>query len=127
LKKLLIAALLALPMAAQAGDVTGLWQTAANDDGKYLRVQIYPCATNEAQICGVITEGFGGATQTNNGKPIIWGMRANGEDHWNRGNVWAPDSDKTYRANLSLTGHTLVVQGCVAGIFCRSSTWTRVQ
>ena len=126
MKKILMAALVAFPMAAQAGDVAGLWETDPNDEGKYLRVQIYPCASNAAQICGVITQGFGGATQDNNGKPIIWGMQANGEDRWNRGNVWAPDSDKTYRANLTLDGDTLVVQGCVAGIFCRSSTWHRV-
>ena len=126
MKKILMAALLAFPMAAQAGDVTGLWQTAPNDDGKYLQVQITPCAGNAAQVCGTISQGFGGATQDNNGKPIIWGMRANGSDRWNRGNVWAPDTDKTYRANLSLSGDTLVVEGCVAGIFCRSSTWARV-
>ncbi len=127
MKKFLMAALVAFPMAAQAGDVTGLWQTAPNDEGKYLQVQIYPCAGNAAEICGTIVEGFGGATQDNNGKPIIWGMKARGEDYWNRGNVWAPDSDKTYRANLTLSGDTLVVQGCVAGIFCRSSTWTRIE
>jgi len=127
MKKILMAALVAMPMAAQAGDVTGLWETDPNDEGKYIQVQIYPCASNEAQICGVITQGFAGATQDNNGKPIIWGMQANGTDKWNRGNVWAPDSDKTYRANLALSGDTLVVQGCVAGIFCRSSNWHRVQ
>jgi len=127
MKKILIAALMALPMSAQAGDVTGLLHTDPNDEGKYIQVQVYPCASDAAQVCGVITEGFSGATQDNNGKPIIWGMQANGTDKWNRGNVWAPDSDKTYRANLTLSGDTLVVQGCVAGIFCRSSTWHRVQ
>jgi len=126
MKQILMAAFVAMPMAAQAGDVTGLWQTAPNDEGRYVRVHIYPCASNVAEICGVITQGFAGATQINNGKPIIWGMQANGEDHWSKGNVWAPDTQKTYRANLSLSGDTLVVQGCVAGIFCRSSDWARV-
>jgi len=126
MEKLFAAVLVALPLAVQAGNLPGLWQTAPNEDGKYLQVEISPCASNAEQICGTILQGFGGASQDNNGKPIIWGMRANGEDRWNRGNVWAPDSDKTYRANLSLSGDTLVVQGCVAGIFCRSSTWTRV-
>lgn len=127
MKKWLMAALVAFPMAAHAEDPTGLWQTAPNDEGKYLQVQVYACASNPAEVCGTIAQGFGGATQENNGKAIIWGMRANGADHWNRGNVWAPDTDKTYRANLSLNGNTLVVQGCVAGIFCRSSSWTRVR
>lgn len=127
MKKLIAAALVALPLAAHAGDPTGLWQTAPNEEGKYLQVQVYQCINDPANVCGVITQGFGGASQDNNGKPIIWAMQANGEDSWNRGNVWAPDSDKTYNANLTLSGNTLVVQGCVAGIFCRASTWTRVQ
>ncbi len=127
MKKILIAALVALPMAAQAGDVTGLWQTDPNDEGKYIQVQISPCASNAAEICGVITQGFGGASQENNGKPIIWGMRQKSDNYWNRGNVWAPDTDKTYSANLTLDGDTLSVQGCVAAIFCRSSLWHRVQ
>ncbi|MCF6273432.1 MAG: DUF2147 domain-containing protein [Rhodobacteraceae bacterium] len=127
MKNIIAAALVILPLAAQAGDVTGLWQTAPNEEGKYLQVQIAACADNSAQICGVITAGFGGASQDNNGKPIIWGMQRKSEDFWNRGNVWAPDSDKTYRANLTLEGDQLVVQGCVAGIFCRSSVWTRAQ
>ena len=127
MKRLIAAMMVWLPLAAHAGDPTGMWQTAPNDDGKYLQVQIYNCANNAAHICGVIAQGFAGATQANNGKPIVWGMQTNGEDRWNRGNVWAPDTDKTYRANLTLSGNTLVVQGCVAGIFCRSSTWTRVQ
>ncbi len=127
MKKLIAAALVALPMAAQAGDPTGLWQTAPNDDGKFLQVQVHACTSNAAEICGTITGAGGGATAENNGKPIIWGMRARGDDYWNRGNVWAPDTDKTYRANITLSGNTLVVQGCVAGLFCRSSNWTRVQ
>ena len=127
MKKLLMAVMLMVPVAAQAGDPSGLWQTAPNDDGMYLQVQVNACANNPAELCGTIAQGYGGATQVNNGKPIIWAMQAQGEDRWNRGNVWAPDTDKTYRANLTLRGNTLVVQGCVAGIFCRSSTWTRVQ
>jgi uncharacterized protein (DUF2147 family) len=128
MKKILMAALAAMPVAAYAGDPTGLWQTAPNDEGKYLQVQVYPCSSNSAQICGVITKGFGGASQDNNGKPIIWGMAADGDNYWNHGTVWAPDTDKKYRANLTLRDtNTLVVQGCVAMIFCRSSTWTRVQ
>lgn len=126
MKKILAAALIALPLAAQAGDPTGMWQTAPNDEGKFLQVFVHTCASDGAQVCGTIQQGGGGASQENNGKAIIWGMRTNGEDRWNRGNVWAPDSDKTYRANLTLDGNTMVVQGCVAGIFCRSSTWTRM-
>ncbi len=126
MKKVLMAALIAMPMAAQAGDVTGLWQTAPNDEGKYIQVQISPCASNADEICGVITAAFAGASPENNGKPIIWGMLQKSENYWNRGSVWAPDSDKTYSANLTLDGDTLAVQGCVMAIFCRSSTWHRV-
>lgn len=126
MKNVLAAALIALPMVANAGDVTGLWQTAVNDEGRYLHVQISACASNPAEICGTIVQGFGGASQDNNGKPIIWGMRANGEDNWRKGRVWAPDDDKTYKSSMSLSGDTLEVEGCVM-IFCRSQNWTRVQ
>lgn len=124
--KNLIATLLVLaPMAATAGDVTGTWQTAVNDEGKYLHVEITACASDPALICGTIMQGFGGASQENNGKPIIWDMQARGEDFWRRGRIWAPDDDKTYRANMTLTGDSLEVEGCVA-VFCRGQVWTRV-
>ncbi len=126
MKKAFAAALVALPMIANAGDPTGLWQTATNEEGKYLQVLLHTCESNGAQICGTIMQGFGGATQVNNGKPIIWDMQANGTDNWRRGRVWAPDDDKTYKASLTLSGDTLEVEGCVM-VFCRSQNWTRVQ
>ncbi len=126
MKKTIVAALIAFPMLANADDVTGLWQTAPNDEGKYIQVQMGACAANPAQVCGTITGGFGGASQENNGKPIVWDMQANGTDNWRRGRVWAPDDDKTYKASMSLSGDTLEVEGCVL-VFCRASVWTRVQ
>lgn len=125
MKKVLALMVALAPGAAFAGDPSGLWQTAVNEEGKYLHVQISACAANPAQVCGVIVAGFGGASQENNGKPIIWDMQANGENYWRRGQIWAPDDDKTYRANMTLEGNTLDVEGCVA-IFCRGQQWTRV-
>ncbi len=125
MKRVLAAALIALPLAAQAGDPSGLWQTAVNDEGKYLHVQIGACAGDASQICGTIVQGFGGASQDNNGKAIIWGMQASGENYWRRGTIWAPDDDKTYNSNMTLNGNSLQVEGCVL-VFCRGQTWTRV-
>ncbi len=126
MKKIIaITALAALPLAVSAQEINGTWQTATSDTGAYLHVEIGACDSDATQICGTITAAFAGATAENIGKPIIWDMQARGDNRWRRGQIWAPDDDKTYRANMTLNGDSLEVEGCVA-VFCRGQVWTRV-
>ncbi|MFS4438782.1 DUF2147 domain-containing protein [Paracoccaceae bacterium GXU_MW_L88] len=127
MKKLLLAAALALPGAAFAQDVSGIWQTGTSDEGAYLHVQIAPCAGATDQICGVITKTFNSDNDVS-GKNIISNMKSDGGGNYSGGTIWAPDQDKRYGSKMTLSGNSLKVSGCVAGgIICRSQTWSRVQ
>ncbi len=125
MKHAIAALALVLPAMAAAQDVNGTWKTQTSDAGAYLHVRIGPCSYDTAKTCGVITEAFGSERTDLPGKAIIRDMNPNGPGRWNRGQIWAPDDDKTYRSNMELRGNALKVEGCVA-IFCRDQTWTRV-
>jgi len=125
MKNLLAAIVVAMPLAATAQEINGTWQTSTSESGAYLHVEISPCANDAALTCGTIVAAFAGASAENVGKPIIWDMQQRGNNRWRRGQIWAPDDDKTYRSNMVLNGNNLEVEGCVA-IFCRGQVWTRV-
>ncbi len=124
--KKLLAALLLLGAPAMAQDVNGTWKTETSDAGAYLEVRIGPCSYDTAKTCGVIAKAVNTDNQSIVGKAIIKDMHANGANRWNKGTIWAPDDDKTYRSNMALSGNVLQVEGCVA-IFCRGQNWTRLR
>lgn len=114
--------------AAVADPAHGLWQTERGEDGGYLHVAIAPCGS---AVCGTIKGAFddagtAAAGYEHMGKNIIWDMGAKGEGAFAGGRIWAPDSGKTYRSKMQVSGDALKVSGCV-GPICRSQTWTRVQ
>ena len=125
----LLAALAATP--ALAADPSGLWATARNDEGAYLKVRIAPCAADAAKFCGTIESAHDrsdtpAADYAHLGRQMIAGMTADGPGEWADGTIWAPDEDETYRAKMALTGGTLRVSGCVmGGLICRGQDWTR--
>ncbi|WP_185804313.1 DUF2147 domain-containing protein [Pontivivens nitratireducens] len=131
MKKIILATalVLAAPLAAQAQDINGMWQSEPGETGSYVTVAIDNCAANTAQTCGTITgvfEADGSAgDQAIVGKPIIWDMQPTNPGNWAQGTIWAPDQDKTYDSKMSLSGNTLEVSGCVLFI-CRSQNWTRM-
>jgi len=125
MRHLLAAALVALPVAAQA-QVAGVWRTETSDDGAYLHVRVGACANDAALTCGTIVKAVNTERTDLVGKPIIWAMAANGENAWAKGRIWAPDDDKTYRSKMALSGDRLKVEGCVA-VFCRGQSWSRVE
>lgn len=131
MKHLILAALLSATLAlisaagAMAQEAGGIWQTEVSAEGAYLHVQIGPCGYDTEKTCGVIVKGVG-TTEDLTGRPIISGMEPAGDGRWARGQIWAPDEDKTYRSKMALVGERLTVEGCVA-VFCRGQTWTRVK
>lgn len=130
MKKLILAAILALGAgAALAADpIEGIWQTAKDDNGNYGHVEVTPCGP---AYCGVLIRSFdsSGATMEsdNIGKQIIWDMVAYGNGFYDDGKIWSPDRDKTYNSDLTITGDSLTVRGCVLGICRDGGTWTRVK
>lgn len=122
-------ALLVLTAAAPA-PITGRWVTA---EGKAV-VEIAPCGPS---VCGrivrVLKPRLGGpAVDVKNPDPaqrrrsiegitILNGFRPDAS-RW-KGQIYDPESGRTYRSELTRTGGTLTVKGCW-GPFCRSQQWT---
>ena len=133
MKQFLIGAVAAFGLAgaAWAADpADGLWKTAEGETGGYLHVKIGACGN---AICGTISKAFDANGASSNdyehlGKRLIWDMQAKGDGSYSGGKVWAPDTDKTYKSKMSLSGNTLTVKGCVAGgAICRGQDWTRIK
>ena len=115
--------------AAFAGDpVEGIWKTKSDDNGNFGYVEIKPCGP---AFCGILIKSFdkaGAALDSPNvGKRIVWDMVAYPDGLYDDGQIWSPDRDKTYNSDMTLTGNSLAVRGCVFGICRDGGTWTRVQ
>jgi len=131
LKVALAAALLAsLSIPASAQDASGTWLTASGET----RVRIAPCG---GALCGTIVwVKDAGAKDANNPNAALKNrnlvginmiqMKPAGDRKWS-GTLYNPQDGKTYSGSLTQNdANSLSLSGCVAGIFCRSQTWTRV-
>ena len=130
LKKLILAAVLSVSAGAAfaADPVEGVWKTKPDDNGNFGHVQIKPCG---AAFCGTLVKAFDGAGKSisspNVGKQIVWDMVAYGDGVYDDGKVYSPDRDKTYNSDMTLSGNSLSVRGCVLGICRDGGTWSRVK
>jgi uncharacterized protein (DUF2147 family) len=59
------------------------------------------------------------------GLPVLIGMKPTGNRSW-KGSLYNPDDGKTYSATVSLNGDTFSVKACVAGVFCQTNKFVRV-
>ncbi|MBV1707894.1 MAG: DUF2147 domain-containing protein [Hyphomicrobiales bacterium] len=126
----------ALVLPAMAAGPDGLWRTG---DGK-ATVRVAPCG---GAICGHVValrnpNGADGKPKldvhnTNAalrkrkilGSAVLLGMKPNGHDSWH-GAIYNAEDGKTYSAYFTLlSANRAKVQGCVAGIFCKSQIWSR--
>lgn len=114
-------------MADTASDaLIGTWKTETSEEG-YLHVDIESC---DDRMCGTIIAAFNtqdepGVDYEHLGKPMIWDMKAAGDNKWSKGKIWDPSADKTYKSKMVLNGDTLEVSGCIA-VFCKSQVWQRL-
>ncbi|MGR3804263.1 DUF2147 domain-containing protein [Marinibacterium profundimaris] len=128
-KALLALSWILAPGLLAADPVEGTWKTGEGEDGGYAHVSIAPCGD---AFCGSISAAYepGGReskTYPHLGRQLIWDMRAEGGNRYGGGQIWAPDTGKTYLSKMELKGETLTVKGCVAGgLLCRGQDWTRV-
>ena len=111
--------------AAMADPVEGLWASAPNEDGAAIHVEIGPCGAN---YCGTISKVLGSPDTSSEGRLMIWDMAPEGAGVYSGGQVWAPDTDKTYRGKMELRGNVLKISGCVlGGAICRGSDFSRIR
>ncbi|MDF1721136.1 MAG: DUF2147 domain-containing protein [Minwuia sp.] len=139
----LVLALAALPfisLAAQAATdpVEGTWLT--ENGGAH--IEIAPCG---GSMCGTIIwlkeplredgtpkRDINNPEEANHGNPIIGlqmikGFKKEKPGIWEDGEIYDPESGKTYDSNMEARGpDTLGVEGCVL-FFCQEQTWTRMK
>lgn len=122
----------------KADDITGVWLTSGNEPAK---IQIY--RSGEKFYGKIIwlknpTENGRQRTDSNNpdkarrnspiiGLVILTGFKFDGDDEWDGGDIYDPESGKTYNSYMYLKDlNTLKVRGYVGfSLFGRTETWTR--
>ncbi len=131
MKTLVLAAVAAMSMATTAvaqDAVYGEWKSQPGETGGYIHVRLGPCGSN---VCGEITQVVGNDNTSIVGRTIIQGMSPQGGGSYTGGTIWAPDTDKTYKSDMTMNGNnSMVVRGCVGvctALTSRSQTWTRVR
>ena len=59
------------------------------------------------------------------GLNVLSDMKPDGENTW-KGAIYNADDGKTYSATMKLSGNVIKLKGCVAGIFCKTNTFSKV-
>ena len=126
--------------AQDANAIVGEWYTEENR----ARVEIYSC---EDSYCGKIVwlkepKNPDGTNKRDANNPnedlrsrtivgtnILTGLQYEGEDEWEEGEIYDPESGKTYSCRLELEDqNTLEVRGFIGlSLLGRSQTWTRAK
>lgn len=96
--------------AALADPIEGDWKTASGETAG-----IAPCG---GQFCIKLKTGKHAGKQ-------IGKMSASGANSY-KGSITDPAEDKTYSGSGTLSGRSLKMKGCVAAIFCKSQTWSKL-
>ena len=60
------------------------------------------------------------------GLSVLSDMKATGDNSW-KGSIYNADDGRTYSATMNLSGNTIKLKGCVAGIFCKTQTFTKIE
>ena len=112
LKTFGVAALAALMVtgAAAADPIEGRWRT---EPGAI--AQIASCG---GSFCVKLVSGKHSGKQ-------IGTMSAQGGNSY-KGTITDPTNDKTYKGDVTLSGNSLKMQGCVMAVICRSQNWKRM-
>lgn len=121
-----IAVLIMVTTRAWSEEPFGIWRTKTNETGAYLHVRVLPCKNRAAQLCGVIQKTFKTPHTEIIGRPIFWNLEKTGTGTWAKGWVWDPETNRDYRAKVSLEAQGLRVRGCL-GPLCDGQYWTRVK
>ncbi len=141
-KNLLAIVLLLLNFGAAAqqktDDIVGVWLTAGKEQAK---VQIYKSGDRYyGKIIWLKNPVENGQPRTDAKNPdkakrnnpiiglaILSGFKFDGDDEWKSGDIYDPESGKTYSSYMTLkNANTLKLRGYVGiSLFGRTETWTR--
>lgn len=146
MRKILTAALLALPLlaaslsASAADSAVGRWKTIDSDTGKaksIVEISRNANGTLSGRIVEILQSDRGPnplcdkckddrKNKPIKGMEIIRNMKADGTNEWSGGTILKPDEGKVYKSKMELIdgGQKLEVSGCIAFI-CKSQTWLR--
>ena len=122
----------------KADDIIGNWLTTGKEPAK---IQIYKSGEKfYGKIVWLKTATENGKPKVDNNNPdktkrnnpvigliILIGFRFDGDDEWESGDIYDPESGKTYSSYLTLKDkNTLKVRGYIGiSLFGRTETWTR--
>lgn len=133
---LAVLGLLATTGFAFAADPSGTWRL---DNGK-ITVKVRQCG---GEVCANIVElkeptykdGTAKIDKYNKnpalrkrplmGLAVLSNMKPTGDGTW-AGNIYNADDGRTYNATMTMSGSTMKLKGCVAGIFCKTNTFKKV-
>jgi uncharacterized protein (DUF2147 family) len=59
------------------------------------------------------------------GLAVLSDMKPTGDSSW-AGSIYNADDGRTYSATMTLSGSTMKLKGCVAGIFCKTNTFKKL-
>jgi len=59
------------------------------------------------------------------GLSVLNDMKPTGDNTW-QGSIYNADDGRTYSATMTLSGSTMKLKGCVAGIFCKTNTFKKL-
>lgn len=138
---ILTAVLTLVAGAAIAADpVVGLWASEANEDGTYEHIAF---SEFDTKLCAKLIRSFDSAgavlTTGNEGKLIVWGMKAEGRGRYSGGKLDLPfdgsgpggsdgQDDTPLAAKMRLSGERLTLSGCLmGGLICGQQVWTRAE
>ena len=129
-------ALLTTTSIALADDPSGVWRI----DGGKVTVKVEQCGEELcANIIGLKEPTYKDGTpkiDRHNQNPalrkrplmglnVLSNMKPNGENSW-KGSIYNADDGRTYSATMVLSGTVIKLKGCVAGIFCKTNTFNKV-
>ena len=127
MKYIITATAMLIATQASAAEPYGVWQTITDETGAHLLVNVHPCETDEAKLCGTIAEvvdSSNPAAKDLINRPIFWDLEPAEENHWDNGTVFDVPSGKEYNSRVILGKAALRVEGCVA-TFCDGQNWKR--
>ena len=124
------AAILTLALAAWAAPalsdpLEGLWRTAPDVSGRIGFIRIAPCG---AVLCGTLERAVNTAgrpvASPDIGRRVIWDTVPQGARTY-RGRVYSPGRNAEYDSRLTLSGDSLLVEGCLLGTCRGGEPWRR--
>ena len=126
---LLAAGMMAAPAgAAEADKALGIWRNPKNS----VHIRLHPCAD---RVCGTViwANAKALADAREGGTPVLVGtqlfrdFRQVRKGQW-KGKVFVPDLGRTFTGTMVVAdANTIKGKGClVAGLICKSQTWTRI-